>query len=255
MAVSANTLFHFTDKNALKAILKSRYFWASYSLEHFESILPKDSRYRKAYVPHVCFCDLTITQLARDSRHTKDFGRFGIGLNKKWGEKKGISPVVYVHRKSLPSNNIHQLIKEIPKITKRTPKDKFPQKIKSKALDFFKFIKPYKGKWQKGKKKKNDIIYYNEREWRYCPSSNDNKNVLSGRIRENKIAAERLNAAFKTKGNLTFSASDIKYIILDKATDISFFVKTINSIANLNATEKNNLITKIITFAEIEADF
>lgn len=254
-AVSANTLFHFTDETALKEILKTGFFWPKYSLEIFDSILPKESAFRKAYIPHVCFCDLTITQLSSDSRHTKDFGRFGIGLKKEWGINKGVSPVVYVHKHSLPSNNIEQLIKEISQIKIDFPEEEFPRSVRTKLLEFFKYIKPYKGIWQKGKRHKDEITYYNEREWRYCPSAtNKTYNVLSGLKKENKAAIERMNNSFKTNKQLSFTANDIKYLILDKASDIDGFVEVINRM-KLSPTQKNELKTKIITFDEINADF
>jgi hypothetical protein len=254
-AVSANTLFHFTDEIALKEILKSRFFWPRYSLENFEAILPATSSFKRAYIPHVCFCDLTITQLSSGSRHTNDFGRYGIGLKKEWGIKHGVSPVVYVHKQSLPSNNIELLINEITKIKDEFPEEAFPQNIRSKLLELFKYIKPYKGHWQKGKQHKKEIIYYNEREWRYCPSaSNKTYNVLSGIKKENEAAVNRMNHAFKNNKKLSFTANDIKYIILDKAKDINSFVSVINKL-NLTSTQKNELKTKIITFDEIEADF
>ena len=111
MAVSANTLFHFTAKESLKAILNSQGFFAQYSEEHFENILPENSIYRITLIPLISFCDLTIIQLSRDSVHTNDFGNYGIGLTKKWGIIKRVSPVVYVHKNSQPSTQLYNLIK------------------------------------------------------------------------------------------------------------------------------------------------
>jgi len=100
MAVSANTLFHFTSIKGLTGILSSSGFYCQYSDEHFENILPSKSHYRFTYIPMISFCDLTIMQLSNDSVHRKNFGEFGIGLTKEWGIRNGVSPVMYVHRES-----------------------------------------------------------------------------------------------------------------------------------------------------------
>lgn len=253
-AVSANTLFHFTDREALIGILRTSSFWPKYSLEHFEEILPADSYFRKAFIPHVCFCDLTITQLS-NSRHTSDFGRFGIGLHKDWGIRNKVSPVVYVHKNSLTSNQIHKLINEISKIKKLYPEEEFPGKIRSQLLELLKYLKPYSGKYQKGKLLKEAIVYYNEREWRYCPSKEPKVfNVLSGLKRENAVAIKRINESFRNSNYLNFTQKDIKYLILDKRKDIDDFVRVINRM-RLSPSDKNELKTKIITFTEIDSDF
>src|SRR5687767_2676126 len=100
MAVSANTLFHFTKSQTLEAILASQGFFPQYSDEHFEDILPPTSIYKICYTPLVSFCDLTIMQLTGDSLHRESYGEYGLGLTKEWGIKNGVSPVIYVHKES-----------------------------------------------------------------------------------------------------------------------------------------------------------
>lgn len=253
MGISANTLFHFTSSDSLKKILVSQFFYPSYSLEHFENILPRKSLYRKAYIPIVCFCDLTITQLSQLSRHTGDFGKYGIGLKKDWGEKKGVSPVVYVHNKSYPSTKIQELIKVFNAMSTAVRSNDFYSDIRNELVDFFKYIKPYKGRWQKNKKFANDIRYYDEREWRYCPAERQFK-VFSG-IRKSDIAkVQDLNLLIKKDGKLNFTADDVKYIILDKRSEINDFFIAIDKM-KIGLKKRNELKTKIITFDEIKDDF
>src|SRR5688572_1634832 len=113
MAISANTLFHFTKIEGLQGILRSRGFYCQYSDEHFENILPKSSKHRFCYVPMISFCDLTIMQLCNDSVHRESFGEFGIGLTKEWGTRNGVSPVMYVHRHSQQTRRLNKLVKEL----------------------------------------------------------------------------------------------------------------------------------------------
>lgn len=255
MGVSANTLFHFTGRDSLEKILLSKHFRPSYSLERFTNVLPRRSYFYKAYIPIVCFCDLTITQLSNQSRHTKDFGKFGIGLKKEWGVKNGVSPVVYVHNKSHPSNQINKLVEELSSIKQNFPKDKVASELRYNMLELIKYLKPYSGRYQKNKIKSKEIIYYNEREWRFCPEDGKKKyNVLSAKIKENVAAVKRLNTALEKQRILKYEASDIKYIILEDSKDIPFFAGVINKM-KINKNDRAELLTKIITLDEIKADF
>jgi hypothetical protein len=255
MAVSANTLFHFTAKESLKAILNSQGFFAQYSEEHFEDILPQTSIYRITFIPLISFCDLTIMQLTRDSVHTTDFGNYGIGLTKKWGIKKKVSPVIYVHKNSQPSTQLYNLIKLFRRYDKEHEAEEVISQARRELVDSFKFIKPYQGRWQKGKvipKERDDIIYYNEREWRYCPPLSQSK-VLSGAKPVAKSRQAKLNSDLKNK-LIRFSPGDIKFIIIKEKKEIDEFIETINGM-NIDTKEKNELITKIITFQEINEDY
>ena len=93
-----------------------------------------------------------------------------------------------------------QLIREIKSFRKRTKGNKtnitldnkenkkielFKEKtidaidvIEQEMIDSFKYIKPYKGNWHKGKRRNKELIYYNEREWRYCPLLKDTIGTL-----------------------------------------------------------------------------
>lgn len=255
MAVSANTLFHFTAKESLKSILGSQGFFAQYSEEHFENILPETSIYRVTLIPLISFCDLTITQLARDSVHTIDFGNYGIGLTKKWGIKKKVSPVVYVHENSLPSKQLYELRTLFRDFPKEVKTSKIGKELAKKLLDSFKYIKPYSGRWQKGRKiaeDQEDIVYYNEREWRYCPPIKQSK-VLAGIKPIAKKIQVNLNNSLKNK-LIRFSTDDIKFIIIKEKSEIDEFIKTIQGM-EINSKQKNELITKIITFQEINEDY
>lgn len=255
MAVSANTLFHFTKIGSLKSILSSQGFFCQYSDEHFENILPKRSFYRFVYIPMVSFCDLTITQLSNDSDHRKNFGEYGIGLTKEWGIKNQVSPVMYVHRLSQTTSQLSELISTFKGFHKAKENFIDVSSLEDELVDFFKYIKPYRGIWHKGKKIKyvrNPIIYYNEREWRYCPKLKDQA-ILSAIIKENKRQKEKLNADLRGR-MLKFKSEDIKFILIKNKRDISAMAKVITSM-NIPIAQKNELITKIITFEEIKEDY
>ncbi len=272
MAVSANTLFHFTSLKGLKGILSSGGFYCQYSDEHFENILPSKSHYRFTYIPMTSFCDLTIMQLSNDSVHRDNFGEFGIGLTKEWGIRNGVSPVMYVHKGSQQTRRLNQLIREINSFRKEAIgklngststenkrieafKDRTTDAIdviEQELIDSFKYIKPYKGNWHKGRRRRKELIYYNEREWRYCPLLKDFA-VLSAVIKENKKEKQLVNTKLKLN-LLRFDARDIKFIILKNKRSISEVAGVIQSML-IEDTRKNELIAKIITFEEINEDF
>ena len=252
MAVSANTLFHFTSLNSLKGILTSQGFFCLYSDEHFENILPPKSNYRFTYIPMISFCDLTISQLYNDSEHRKNFGEYGIGLTKEWGIKNRVSPVMYVHKKSQPTKQLQELIKVLKGFSEGSTDYTSILEIEKELVDSFKYIKPYKGNWHKGKKNAT-IIYYNEREWRYCPLLKDHA-VLSALLEGNKQFKDRTN--IKLKENLiAFAPEDIKFIIIKNKSDVKEFVKVIRNDMKISIDQQNELLTKIITQKEIKEDY
>ncbi len=257
MGVSANTLFHFTSKESLQKIIASQCFFAQYSSENFETILPENSIFKKTFIPLTSFCDLTIIQLARDSNHTKNFGRYGIGLNKKWGIENNVSPVVYVHKNSQPSNQVTALINLFNTYPRNSHTHKIIRDTRRELIEFFKYIKPYQGRYHKGKRilaKQKEIIYYDEREWRYCPS-NPIFQVLSSEQEDVENLKDFLNGRLKNPDEiLRFNSGAIKYIVINKKKEISEFVDVVDKL-NLTESEKNQLITKIITIEEINEDF
>jgi len=248
MPVSANTLFHFTSFGTLKKILNSGGFWPQYSLERFDKALPKKSNYISAYIPMVCFCDLKLTQLSDTtiSKHTKDFGNYGIGFKKNWGVQKSISPVSYIHQKSVSSNTIDQIINEINKQPIAINK-----KLAPKLGEIVKFLKPYQGFYQKGSRKRNLINYYDEREWRYIPKGSRYKAFPFSKAITNSIT--KYNIELRSKP-LTFNTSDIKYIIISRDIEKTPLADIINKLS-ITTSEKVDLISKIISLKEIREDF
>ena len=255
MAVSANTLFHFTKRKNLKSILSSKGFYIQYCDEHFNEIISSKRKFQFAYIPMISFCDLTVMQLARDSKHRLDFGNYGIGLTKEWGKENRVSPVIYAHEKSQPTSQLFNIDLYLETFSKKIKGSKKILGVRKELVDLIKFIKPYQGRWHKGKpisKKRDDIIYYDQREWRYCPLLDDYK-VLLGDTKYNLEKKEKLNVEL-TKSLIHFNLEQIKFIVIKKKDELNEFTKEIKKM-NLNSEAENQLITKIISFQEIEEDY
>ncbi len=248
MSVSANTLFHFTNLTALKGILGTRGLWPKYSKENFEHALPPTSNFHVAHIPMVCFCDLKLTQLCErnGSRHTRHFGEYGIGFKKSWGIENKVSPVSYVHSGSIASLTIDRII-----TTVNTFSSDGNTALVNSLSAIVKFLKPYQGYYQKGKRSKDLITYYDEREWRYIPPEDQFK-VLPNREGTGVLLNE-LNIKLK-RCALRFRPDDIKYIIVSKEREKVEIADIIRSTYKRKG-EEIDLVSKIITQEEIADDF
>lgn len=247
MAVSANTLFHFTEKDKLKQILSNN-FHPRYSLEDLSNATPENSIYRVAYTPMVCFCDLVFSQIRK---HIEYYGSYGIGLRKdNWGNKKGISPIVYVPEKSMSASLIQSMATEIGnKLKDGENKDD----ILKQLHNFYKYVKPYNGLvMNKKTKEMEERVFYDEREWRYVPRKIP---VLSS-LHAKKEDIEKANILMK-KNMLRFSARDVKYIIVKSEKEILDFVEFIEKeliVRFPNEKERKLLVSKLISVDQIEED-
>lgn len=252
MAVSANTLFHFTKLESLKGILKSRSLWPQYSKEHLFRVFPKESAYRISHVPMISFCDLRLTQLSNSqtSIHTTDFGKYGIGFYKKWGFKNGISPVSYVHDKSKASNVIYELSLQL--------RGRRYAKLKQVVPELIQFVKPYQSFYQKGKKVSLPRRHYDEREWRFVP--NDKKFRVFPNDASYNSEIEQLNKQLKNSYALSYDPDDIKFIVVHEDKDKNEVTDTIKAVifrqdSKGNEQAQTELITKIISLEELNEDY
>src|ERR1700722_14296147 len=98
--LSANSLFHFTEKRAdLISILKNG-LYVRYSLENYQGLI-EEKEEEEVNLPMVCFCDIPLSQV---KRHITTYGSYAIGLTKKWGIKNKINPVIYTYYNSSIAN-------------------------------------------------------------------------------------------------------------------------------------------------------
>jgi hypothetical protein len=244
MAISANTLFHFTSKkDNIKGILKNHFF-PKYSLEDLSNVIP-GSQILAAHIPMVCFCDLPFSQI---KNHIDFYGDYGIGLKKKgWGIGKGISPIFYIPKGS----NSAKLIKSTAALFKTANKDSNP--LTQRFPDFFKYTKSYGGlALNKRTTKMENREFYNEREWRFTPN---NFPVLEEKGTKESFLIEE-NMKMENGAQLTFKAKDIKYIIIKKEFEIPEFVDFIENDLKeqFEEHERKLLVSKLISVQQIRDD-
>ena len=248
MAESANTLFHFTNKKALKGILKNG-FYPKYSKEDLTNATPRISVYKASFVPMVCFCDLP---LSRIKEHIDFYGEYGIGMRKEgWGIERGISPIIYLPEASNSSIHFQNIAVTITSKLKKIADRKI---IRKQLQNFYKYIKPYKGEsYNKRKKRLLQITYYHEREWRYVPESFP----IISEAQTDPLRVKSENEKMTSKEHkLGFEAKDVKYIIVRTENEIPKFAEFIEKKLKdrFSDNERSLLISKLISAKQITED-
>ncbi len=286
MGISAKTLFHFTDFESLKGILKNG-FYPRCSPEQLH-IFNEDA----IAIPMVSFCDIKFSQLGD---HIKTYNNYGIGMTKKWGVSKGVNPVFYMENGSQPLELVKPIIMNFFSIMSLQEKIGQPDYLKYNYEIIkltFQLVMYYKrNNGQRWNKKTKEFIgkkinFYDEREWRYCPPliNNHPKNILPIPFAmrliqdlniskkevadiiadETKYTSTTLDnddfeiqmKAFNDSGVINpvkFKLNDIKYIIVKNERDIK---KLINDMVNEPIYKDNSSLfrSKITTVQSIKAD-
>jgi len=105
LKLSTDELFHFTKLDRLLNIIKQG-FYPRYNLEYtlLSNFFDRPGVF--TFIPMVCFCD---TPLKMAHEHSLKYGKFAIGLDKRWGERYGLNPVLYIHKNTIIGDAISAL--------------------------------------------------------------------------------------------------------------------------------------------------
>jgi hypothetical protein len=247
--LSANTLFHFTNSlDNLENILTNE-FRPHYSLEDWSPII--GNRYQVA-IPMVCFCDIPLAQI---HSHTRYYGEYAIGLSKEWGKKNKIAPVLYTYKGSSTAEYLAEIKKHF--ITDIKKLREVPVAYNYDKL--IQFTKPYEGELIKNGKSHGLVRFYDEREWRFVPKAlkvfNDFLPLMAEKSFKNEAMRRMYNSVVE-KTKIPFEPNDIRYIVVEKESQILDIVGKIERIKEKYSREdKNLLITRIISMEQIRDDF
>jgi hypothetical protein len=259
VVISSNTLFHFTNsaENIIQIIKNG--FYPKFCLEesNYNNLIFNDKTIEEEAIPMTCFCDLPLSKI---ESHLKFYGSYGIGLSKEWAMEKGLTPLTYIHEKSIQINYIRKLSSFIIDSLKKND-FKFENLFEHPFISLMElsaFYKPYFGKmWRNGNYV--DKRFYDEAEWRYVPLLKSSSKI---EYRLNK--GEYLNDIMRANSNdliahefaLTFLSTDIKYIIVRKEEEKISLSDAIENMTKLFKNEEiKNLRTKIISSEQIILDF
>lgn len=243
MPVSSNTLFHFTNKYEHLINILENGFRPHYCLEDFNVVFPgQPENYLKLAIPMVCFCDIPLSQTGE---HLSTYGSYGIGLTKEWGKRSGITPVLYAYRKSLLAGSIREMINQTQRLEGQE---------REFLYDIFRFIKPYSGPLWRADGTKKDVIFYNEREWRYIPITH--KLLLKEDDFLNESERKRFNEDIPNRYAIQFTPDDIRYLIVSTEEEVLTLAKAVESLKPNSCQDQIIILTtRIITAERIREDF
>jgi hypothetical protein len=246
MAISTNSIIHYTDTlNKLESIVKED-LAIKYCAETL--IMGEEAKSLAAH-PMISFCDIP---LSHSYKHFSAYGRYGIGLTKMWANKFGVNPVLYLDKHSSISQTLYKLIKERRKKTSNLTTEQKNDILRIKC-----FAKNYSGHLKRKSVDNPDYRFYDEREWRLVPESEElNGSPFSVDLTTYNSDKERYNNAI---GDLrfTFDATDIAYVIVDKTSEIPQVINTIRATfsAKCTAQELDILFSKICSTEQIIDDY
>jgi hypothetical protein len=218
MNPKSSTLFHFTGNiDILKSILKDG-FWPRYCLEDVAWLTVNEYDYIS--FPMVCFCDIP---LSRIEEHVGFYGRFGIGMSRKWAEQNGLNPILYVSG----SNHLAVELLHLNEHANELEGEK-RSAAKETMRYIFAHIKPTTGSMViKGAPVQKR--FYQESEWRYVPKCDKITSYLK-RV-EHDDSDRLLSENLKTRNHclLKFEPSDVRYIFVENDSDVPAIMNHIQS--------------------------
>ena len=261
--ISSQTLFHFTPKiEFLESILKSGFF-PRFCLEKltFFDIKEENEMIFEYAFPTVCFCDIPFSKA---HSHTLNYGRFGIGMKKEWAmhELMKINPVLYYYPHSYTAASQIFRLGLLNDLMKIYPDDKKIAAAYGSTFQYFNFLKPYSGEfWRNGKYSENSVNFYDEREWKFTAAVGYLKKEG---IRQFLSKDEFLDIDIIQQNNqllqdtcaLYFKASDVKYIIVEKDSQVPEIVEKLKDFfKNERLDEPIELLyTKVLSLETFEKD-
>lgn len=246
MSLSSNTIIHFTNTNeALKGILQDN-FKIKYCLENI--YLTQELNYA---APLVSFCDIPLSQI---KDHIGKYGAYGIGLTKEWAQKNKLNPVIYIQSDSFLGKSVEESYQEI-RLAKNFEWDKLTSAQKN-WLNILRYVKNYEADLSRGGEVIKDYRFSDEREWRYTPGYEECKEMAIHpdwyKTEEHKQVVNKKIAHLR----LEFEPNDIKYIIIERESEISEFVEILKKSKGNKYTynDVERLMTRIITSEQIKTD-
>ena len=288
---SANTLFHFMkERQFLTDILNRKALVPRYCNENipYLDIEIAGKKIDKISILQKCFCDMHFHKLSEknkikvvdddeitdeekehiqnSSSHTDFYGGYAVAFSKRWGEEKGLQPIVYVNSESDYTKTLKDYLKESLRA------EKLNDVSYNYILSTLGHIKPIRGEMERitdsGKIVKVIKNFHDEKEWRYVPRQEElirnnlqniivSENVLKKRSTINR---ELQNIEYQDIW-LKFEYEDIKYIIVPNRTERIELIKFINLLPDNNfrdddgEIDKDILISRILVLEKIRGDW
>lgn len=247
MVISANTLFHFTrDYDTLLSILRTKF----YPRLCKERCLWEENRNFIFAIPMVCFCDIPLSSI---NEHTAKYGGYAIGLKKSWAIDQGVSPILYVHDKSIFVQQCKETFNWAVMLGEKDGNHSLDRL--AKVMSMFFMMKQYEG-YQNIDGETQKIRFYDEREWRYIPPVFDKKlNFLHMCDFSDKTNWDLQNKENERYG-VSFNPDVINYIIVEREEEIIPLIHELRRIKGAFSYQSVELLTsRILSLERIREDF
>lgn len=246
MAISTNSIIHYTSSFEVLSLIIKEGFKIKYC---GEKLLLGRGHYSAAAHPMVSFCDIPLSE---SKQHFDAYGRYGIGLSKKWAIHNGVNPVLYIDENSLLAESIYALMK-----ARRKEDGNLTLEQKSYILKIKSYAKNYSGTLIRNGNVINDYKFYDEREWRLVPKG-DSMNEASFSIKLNAYEQDKDKYNSRLSDcRIKFEAEDISYIIVDKLSEIPNLIKVLRETFSERCTVNglDILLSKICSTEQIVNDY
>lgn len=242
MKPRTKSLFHFTNSLQTLCSILEEGFWPRYCNEYIGWVTD-DPEF--IGIPVVCFCDIPLSRL---TEHTAFYGNFGIGMTQKWGIDNGLNPVFYISKDSTLFPPLKGLFENPhPKV----------DDSKFWVMQTLGYTKPLIGKMKRGEDK-IDKSFYDECEWRYVPVIYEGTKyafLVGPENSDDPKIIEEANEERRKDSMLKFEPKDVRYLLVDKASDIPELVDFINTkLGHFPHNDLKVLSTKIVPLDEIVFD-
>lgn len=259
MNLSANSLFHITPKLEFLINILEKGFHPKYCIEEIGFFTIFNKYNLMLGQPMTCFCDIPLGSIGE---HVNKYGFYGLGMNKKWGKAKSISPVTYVYPQSATADLIKIISYYSLRLLIEDKHDKFIG-LTQILKNYFKSISGHI--YKNGKFSEVEYNFYNEREWRYVPFQeieNLSKKIegiqtfLEKSDFDQIDIREKHNAYLSENCSLQFTLLDINYLFVKDEKDFEVLVDFIETyyLKDYTAREISRLISKIQILDNLMSD-
>lgn len=263
---SANTLFNFVrDKWVLMENIKNMRMCPRYVEENvsYLNLNFGKQEIKNVSFPMICFCDIPVHKLKdhveNDPKtNSGGYGKYGIGLDKKWCEGQGFQPITYLNRNS-------RSCKELEAMMNKGLRDVYEEiDIDENFFDYvlnnLKLSKPLAGDMYMGGVKVNKN-FHDEREWRFLPKvPNVEESFFNDAISPEMMTRgirEKLSDGLKVEESthIKLEIDAIKYIFVDTEDDRAELISVINERFKENFLDAMTLASKILVYEHIKGDW
>ena len=202
-------------------------------------------------LPMICFCDIPLN---RASRHSEQYGSYGIALDKNIISCKNIQPILYLNSDSTLCSDFAGSFQKLMNGDKIGEKWRF---LPNFMLSLLCYSKPITGKMGD----KNDVLFQDECEWRFVPQLPEDMELVLLNERNTEAGRNKYNDALRLEQNsdtwLHISTDSIEYLIVPDQNAASELVNYIlkKSQRKISRSEKYKLISKIEVSDRIKLNY